>query len=35
MLLWIQTEPAFDFLHADPRNRALIQQHFSSGKLLK
>lgn len=25
-LLWIQNEPAFDFLHADPRYRALIDR---------
>ncbi len=26
LLLWIQTDPAFDFLHADPRYRSLIQR---------
>ncbi len=25
-LLWIQTEPAYDFLHTDPRYRALVQR---------
>ena len=25
-LLWIQTEPAYDFLHSDPRYRSLIQR---------
>ena len=25
-LLWIQTDPAFDFLHNDPRYRALVQR---------
>jgi hypothetical protein len=26
LLLWIQTDPAYDFLHADPRYRSLIQR---------
>jgi TolB-like protein/DNA-binding winged helix-turn-helix (wHTH) protein len=25
-ILWIQTDPAFDFLHADPRYRSLVQR---------
>lgn len=25
-MLWIQTDPAYDFLHADPRYRSLIQR---------
>ncbi len=25
-LLWIQTEPAYDFLHSDPRYRSIIQR---------
>jgi TolB-like protein/DNA-binding winged helix-turn-helix (wHTH) protein len=25
MLLWIQTDPAYDFLHSDPRYRAIIK----------
>jgi hypothetical protein len=25
-MLWIQTEPAYDFLHSDPRYRSLIQR---------
>jgi tetratricopeptide (TPR) repeat protein len=25
-ILWIQSDPAFDFLHADPRYRSLIQR---------
>ena len=26
LLLWIQCDPAYDFLHADPRYRSLIQR---------
>jgi hypothetical protein len=25
-LLWIQTEPAYNFLHSDPRYRSIIQR---------
>jgi hypothetical protein len=25
-ILWIQTDPAYDFLHSDERYRALIQK---------
>jgi hypothetical protein len=25
-LLWIQNDPAYDFLHSDPRYRSIIQR---------